>query len=427
MLFAPTVLPAYEATTKPQPVSVGGQLTVVGGWDSAPIPGAASSGAAFTGLEAFGTLRVRERGDELHELKVLGRAFVYPTLSDAGSNARASLLWSSMVRIHARARFTFSLLSSLGSTRASRGTDGTPTAFDALSSQRVDGATRATIGFVHELTPTLRLGETIGFGLTTTLSDRLVGTGISRSPGIDSLGTDVSASLTQRAGTRTTWEYGLRLDRTRLLDLVDATGRAPHAADPVDLATGTATVRLAFLTTPTLSNWARVGATLLTTTPSTPTSAATSGTSAVPTATLGVSARSDASSFMAEAGFAYSVIDPRLGPGAGATAVVTWMGRPLRSVRGAEILLAGNGARTSILGGPNQGAAFVSMNGSAQLRVALAGGIAAVGGVELRYSRLDVGTVFSREVVFLGLSTAWWSDVRAPSLATLAAPVQPGF
>jgi len=400
----------------------------VGGWDSTPVPGASpAAGAAFTGLEAFGNLRLRERGDDLHEAKLLGRAFVYPALSDAGASARASVLWTSMVRIHARARFTFSLLSSVGSTRAARGTDGTPTPYDALSSQRVDGATRATIGFVHELTPALRLSEAIGLGLGATIRDRLVGSDATHTWALDTLGSDVSMALTQRASARTAWEYGVRADRARLANVVDATGATPREADPIDLASATATVRLSYLATPATSGWARVGVTLATTTPSTPASESNAGTSAIPTATVGLVSRSEASTFTGEAGFAYSVVDPRLGAGAGARASVGWLGRPLRSVRGAEIMLAADGARTSILGGPNHGVAFVSMNGSAQLRVSLARGLAAVGGVELRWSRLDAGTVFSREIVFLGVSTAWWSDVRAPSLATLATPAQPGL
>jgi hypothetical protein len=427
-MLTPTVLLAPEVATRPPVVATGGQVSVIGGWDSTPIPGASSSsGAAFTGVEAFGSLRLRERGDDTHEAKVIGRAFVYPTLSEAGANARASFSWASAVRIHARARFTFSLLSSIGATRAARGTDGTPTPYDAISSQRTDGATRATVGFLHELSPTLRFNETISFGLGATISDRLVGAGVARSPGVDFLSTGVSGALAQRTSERTTWEYSLGLERTRLLYVIDATSGTPRASGALDLASATTAVRVGFLVGPSTTTWLRGGATLATTMPSTPSPDSAAGMRAVPTVAIGLTHRTEASTIGAQAGFEYSLVDPRLGPGAGATVRVNWLGRPSRSVRDVEIMLATDGARTVLLGGPNEGGAFVSFNGSAQLRVALAPWIGAVGGVELRYSRLDGGTVFSREVVFLGLSSAWWSDVRAPSLATLAAPVQPGF
>lgn len=430
-MLTPTVLLAPEPALRPPAVATGGQVTVFGGWDSTPIPGASpAGGAAFSGVEAYGSLRLRERGGDTHEARLLGRAFVYPTLADAGANARASLLWSSAVRIHARARLTFSVLSSLGATRAARGTDGTPTPYEAASSQRTDGATRASLGFLHELTPRLRLSQTIGFGLGATVSDRFVGTGAARPAGIDFFGADVSTAFTHRASARTTWEYTVRLDRTRLLNIVDATTPTLRAADPVDLVSAAGSVRLGFLTTPTMTNWARVGVTVATTTPSTPASAANGGTRAVPTIAIGVSTRSEASSFMAEAGFGYSLVDPRLGPGAGTTGTVRWLGRPVRSLRNAQIMLTADAARTSILGGPNDGGTFLSLSGSTQLRVALAPWIGVVGGVELRHSRLDApggGTVFSREVVFVGLSSAWWSDLGAASPSTLAAPVQTGF
>lgn len=427
-MLTPTVLLAPEPAIRPPVVATGGQVTLVGGWDSTPIPGSSpSAGAGFTGVEAFGNLRVRERGEDSHEAKVIGRAFVYPGLSEAGANARASLLWTSRVRIDARARFTFSLISSIGATRAARGTDGTPTPYDALSSQRTDGATRATVAFVHELTPTLRFSETIGFGLGATISDRLVGTGLARSPGIDFLASDVGGALTQRASARSTWEYSLGLSRARLLNVLDATSATPQPAGSLDLASAAATVRFGYLVGVTTTAWARVGATLATTMPSTPSPDAASGLRTVPTLAVGISHRTDASTFGAQTGFEYALVDPRLGPGAGASVRVSWLGQPIRSVRGLEIMLTADGSRTAILGGPNQGGAFVSFNGSAQLRGALSSWIGAVAGVELRYSRLDGGNDFSREVVFIGLSSAWWSDVRAPSLSTLTAPAQPGF
>jgi hypothetical protein len=427
-MLTPTVLLAPEAATRPPVVATGGQLTLVGGWDSTPIPGGSpSAGAAFTGVEAYGNLRVRERGEDSHEAKVIGRAFVYPGLPEAGANARASLLWTSRVRIHARARFTFSLASSIGATRDARGTDGTPTPYDAISSQRTDGTTRATLGFVHELTPSLRFSETIGFGLGATISERLVGTGLARSPGLDFLTTDVGGALSHRVSARSTWEYSLRFDRARLLDVIDATGATLQPAGSLDLASAAAAVRFGYLVGVTTTAWASVGATLATTMPSAPSPDAASGVSAVPTLAIGLSHRTEASTFGAQTGFEYSLVDPRLGPGAGASVRVSWLGQPIRSVRGLEIMLTADGSRTAILGGPNEGGAFVSFNGSAQLRGALSSWLGVVGGAELRYSRLDGGSVFSREVVFLGLSSAWWSDVRSPSLATLTAPAQPGF
>lgn len=423
VVLLPLILASLSPSGVPAGTTGGAVATVVGGWDSDALPGRTPrESGAFTGLDAYGALRHRDRVGDGFELRVLGRGVLYPSLpAGASLEGRAGLAWLSLARIHARARFSLALAADVGSSRASRGTDGLSIPIDALSARRIDARTTATATFTAELSPTWSATQGLTFALGGTLRDRLV-SGAVRDAGLDDLALGLRTAVTHRPSARTTWDGALAIDRTRLLYVVDA--RSPTLASsssPVDLTALSATLGVS-LRTRTAYTWsARAGVVLTSSRQSTP-GGQDPSTPPVPTATLQLSRRTDDATLTATTGFSYTLVDPRLGAGAGLTADVRWQGRPLPRTRGFDVMLAAWATRSTILGGPNDGSGVLASSASGQLRYALASWIGVVAGVDARASRLSSGDYYPRVIGFLGVSSGFWSDTGGALPTTLAAP-----
>lgn len=424
-VLLPLVLATLDAPMRTMRTTAGGAATVVAGWDSSAVPGRSpGESGAFTGLDAYGVVGRRDRGGDGYELRVLGRGVLYPTLDEGATlDGRAGASWVSAARIHARARFALTVGADVGSSRATRGTDGIGAPIDALSARRIDVGARVTASFLHDLSPTWSLTQAISFGIGATLRDRLV-SGAEREAGLDAFVLGLRSTLAHAISARATWDGSVSVDRTRLLYVVDTRSATLREASPMDLTALGANVGLSLRTSGSTTAFARAGVVLTSARRSTP-GGQDPSTAPVPTLTLGLLRRDGDATLSATAGFSYTLVDPRVGAGAGLTADLRWQGSPTRHARGLTVLLAGYATRSTILGGPNDGTAFLASSLSGQLRLALARWIGVVGGADLRASRLESGDLFTRAIVFVGVSSGWWSDAGTPPIGTLASPAPP--
>ncbi len=414
------------------PYAVGAQATAIQGWDSGAyqqqkVDGSVDRrGAPFTGIDGAAFLEVTGRlPSERNAVRLLGRIAQY-TPFDASFSRRDALVglsWINVTRIGVRTRLTTSSYNTIGTVQALRGTDGAPVTIDPFSVRRTAWSSNDSLTFGHDIDRTWVYTHAVGLGLTGTLKEEVPGVVGSPYRGVDGIVAWTSLGLALQASVRTTYTARLRFERGHVFYLLDRFSPTPRNVGPLDAASATATIGVGHRLSRELLGRLEAGATVANA------RIGDAPLTVYPAVLSTLTHTTRAWSTYGITGLAFSMGDPRIGPGVVANAGLTTAGAPFPERVGGLVLIASaDVSRTSVVAGPSSGSTTTSVGGSFAARYAFTRWLGGSLGYDARHSSFDGPAPlapFVRHLVYLGVSFAWVSEGRAAPLPTLAIPPAP--
>jgi hypothetical protein len=402
-------LPLSPGTT-----DVAGQVAILQGADSNVFQTRDESGATirhpslFTSLEgSFGRVYFGAKPGESSSVRAFGRLIYYePLASDFDRRAaRGGLGYRSAVRLDRRTMLVSSLVGSVGSLQAERGTDGTPATIDPVSTRRSAWNAIGTMSFDFEVSRRTTVSVMSGLALAGTIAENVPGQGTVHR-GLDALALSGGTAMRHQLDRRNFLLGTVLIQRTH-------TGYTLRGGDPrstslesIDGADALATVGLGRLLSPRTTVTGVLGGAVAVPRFGDP-------VRVLPLATAELAHAEPSWTTTARVSLHYDIAQPRLGPGTSTTVALGLIGRPDWGPRnGVEILAFAYGTRTNVIAGPNENASVFSGSGSLAVRLALSGSLGLFVQYDIRSSRVFGGGDAQREwyvrhLGFVGLAYAW--------------------
>lgn len=409
---------------------VAGQVAIVQGVDSNVFQSQDANGAitrypaAFTSLE--GSLAVSHAGrvsGDTSDLRLFGRFLNYEPLGPTFESraARGGLSYQGASRLDRRTALVVTLLGSVGSLNADRGSDLATNVIDPVSTRRNVWLGAGALSFIAELSPVTTFRALAGLDASGTINETVPATGESLHRGLDYLVGRSRLSLVHRIDVRTSVEGALLVERMHTAYVLAGANPAAPSAGPLDGAAATATFGVSrALGRQTLGNAALGVAFAI---PQFGEKA-----SALPVASAGLIRAEDRWSLSALASLQYALAQPRVGPGPSASFSLVLIGKPIASRDLFDVIAEASGQRTGISTSVNDGSTTTSGGGSITLRWGITRAIGFLVGYDFRVAHFEgsasLGSSpwYVRHLGFVGLSFGWLGSGALSTLPTLARP-----
>lgn len=422
------VTPLHPGTT-----DLAGQIAISQGVDSNVFQTTKANGeplrhpAAFTALEgsaAFG----RWGRESTSDVRLFARALQYEPLGPYFESraARGGLSYRGTTRIDRRTTIVTTLLGSVGSLQAARGTDAAFVAIDPVSTRRNTWNLSGSETFSVETSRATVVSVLSGLDFMGTISET-VPSGATRSRGLDLVILRGRIAALTRIDARTFLESALLVERLHSGYTLAAGDPAGPSLGPIDGAAATATASVARLITRSTTAFGTAGVTFAL--PQLGERGAI-----LPVGSVGVVRIEDAWTFSALASMQYGLAQPRIGPGPTATMALLFIGKPLAgpSRNLLDVVAEVSGQRTIAWIGVNDGSSVTTFGGSLTARLALARTLGMLIGYDGRATRFAAAddsapVMYVRHLGFIGLSYAWSGLAGLSSLPTLARPMASPF
>ncbi|MGZ6065366.1 MAG: hypothetical protein ACXWVM_23385 [Polyangiales bacterium] len=419
-----------------------GQIAIVQGVDSNVFQTQGAAGetirhpSAFTSLEAsLGVFGSGRMSGDASDLRVFGRFVVYEPLKSGDDfnsrTARGGFSYQTSSRLDRRTMLVTTLLGSVGSLQAARGTDGTLTQIDSGSSTRSTWSASGSATFVIETSALTTVRALTGVDVSGTITETVPGSENAIHRGLDFVVARSRLSVTHKLDPRTFVESALLVERMHTAYVLPGADPAAASLGPIDGGAATATIGLSrLLGRETTANGA-LGVTF---------AIPQFGDhgSVLPVASAGLIHAETAWSASALASFAYALAQPRVGPGPSTTLTLLLIGKPLsgRARDTLDVVAEASGQRTGIAIGPNDGSSVTTAGGSITMRWGVGGGLGLLLGYDVRATHFvppspssDDGSQpwYVRHLGFVGLSYAWVGSGAVSPMPTLARPTASPF
>ncbi len=422
------VTPLHPGTT-----DLAGQVAIAQGVDSNVFQTTGADGsrlrhpAAFTSLESSAVFAIRGREDS-SDVRLFARALQYEPLGpDFESRAaRGGLSYRGSTRLDRRTTFITTLLGSVGSLQAARGTDAAASVIDPVSTRRSTWNVSGSETFSIETSRRTTVRILSGLDLVGTILETAPA-GAARGRGLDLLVLRGRISALTRVDTRTFVESALLAERLHSGYTLARGDPASPSLGSIDGAAATATVSVARLVSRSTTALGTLGLTFAI-------PQFRQRSAIFPVASLGLVRIEDAWTFSALASIFYGLSQPRVGPGPTATVAAVFLGKPLSgpSRNLLDLIAEVGGQRTLAWVGANDGSSVTTGGGSLTARLALGRSVGLLVGYDGRATRFspagDAASVtYVRHLGFIGLSYAWSGLSGLSPLPTLVRPMPSPF
>jgi hypothetical protein len=399
--------------------------------DSPALPIISRHPSPFTGIDANLELRFPGRDNDRTSLVVGARANHYEPLQhqNQSDDGALNLALASVATLAPRTTMSITDTGSVTSFNGAHMTDGTIFAFDPTQVRSTYWVNDANVGIVRLLSPTWRLGLSIGGLISGTIQSPptlMAGGRFVEHRGLDYVTPYAEADLDKDYNERTSGSLMLLYQYAYQLFVLDYTQTPPRNIGPNKQAylTGLAGITRHF--SPEVSCVLRLGGVLASAPPRDIDQRAVLS----PAGTAELYYTRPLFDLVATAGYTWGSINPRLGDGPNATAGLLAIGvpHPVGPWRDFALIGRANAAYSVLITGVSQSSTLGLYAAGFEARYGLNRWLGVLAGYDVRYATFDTASFmppFFQQVVFVGLSGFWATDRSQLPLTTFTAPVMP--
>ncbi len=318
---------------------------------------------------------------------------------------------------------------SVTSFNAAHVTDGTIFAFDPTQTRSTYWINDLSVTIRHQLSATWRLNQSVGGMVSGTLHSaptQLAGGQLVEHRGLDYVTPYVQSDLDKDFTERASGDLMLRYQYSYQLFVLDFTQKPPRNIGPDKQAFLTMLAGYTYHFSPELSAVLRVGSELA----SAPPRDVDQRPILSPAGQGELYYARPFFELIANAGYTWGTVNPRLGAGPNTTAslLVTGIPRHVGSWQNLALVARAQASYASLVTGVGQATTLGLYAGGIEARYGVSRWLGLLAGYDVRYATFSTPAYtppFFQQVFFLGLSGYWATDRTQLPLTTFAAPVQP--